>query len=318
MTIQVKPIDGSNGIGCEVHGLTFEALDDSRTRSELVRLWVEHGVIVFRGVEGAEFQLQLSRVFGDVQAHPMDDQTSGNKHKEIVRLTYDPNDADACEIDGKALVGWLPWHMDMIYLDKVSRGAVLRPVVLPDEGGRTGFIDKIKLYEKLNADAREKVDGLSVVYHMDIDFDNLKFARPKTLKVTSRSTLFQDLITKRDQGLFPRVEHPLVYRQKETGRPVLNFSPYFAQEIRGLPKPEGDAILGSLGDLCLDPANAYYHEWKFGDMVLWDNWRMLHCATGISADAVRIMERTQILGDYGLGRLESDGEAIRDEMRVTV
>lgn len=318
MSVQVKPIEESNGIGCEVHGLTLEALDDNRIREELVRTWIQHGLIVFRQVAGADFQLKLSRVFGDVQAHPMDDQSNEKKHKEIVRLTYDPNDADACEIDGRPLVGWLPWHMDMIYLDKVSRGAVLRPVTLPEVGGQTGFIDKIQLYAKLHAETRAKVGGVSVVYHMDVDFENLKFARPASLKVTSRSALFRDLIAKRDQGVFPRVEHPLVYRQKETGRPVLNFSPYFAQEIRGLPKPEGDAVLDSLGKLCLDPANAYYHDWKHGDMVLWDNWRMLHCATGIPADALRVMERTQILGDYGLGRLESDGDAIRDEMRVTV
>lgn len=316
MRIQVSPIDASHGIGCEVRGLTSEALDDGDVREELVGAWIEHGLIVFKEVTGAEFQLKLSRVFGDVQAHPLADRNDKREHKEIVELTYDPNDADLCEVDGKRLVGWLPWHMDLIYLDKVSRGAVLRPVVLPSEGGLTGFIDKIKLYRELDDETRAKIEDLSVVYHMDVDFENLRFARPEALEVVSRSSTFKHLIARREK--FPRVEHPLVYRQRETGRQVLNFSPYFARELRGLPKAEGDEILSHLGQLCLDPENAYYHEWTMGDMVLWDNWRMLHCATGIPADARRVMERTQILGDYGLGRLESDQDAIRDEMRVTV
>jgi taurine dioxygenase len=37
-------------------------------------------------------------------------------------------------------------------------------------------------------------------------------------------------------------------------------------------------------------------------MLLWDNWRMAHCVTGAAPDEVRIMERTTIMGDYGLGR----------------
>jgi len=39
-------------------------------------------------------------------------------------------------------------------------------------------------------------------------------------------------------------------------------------------------------------------------MVLWDNWRMLHCACGVPPEEKRIMRRTTIVGDYGLGRRE--------------
>ena len=37
-------------------------------------------------------------------------------------------------------------------------------------------------------------------------------------------------------------------------------------------------------------------------MVLWDNWRTLHCAKGVAPDAVREMHRSTIAGDYKLGR----------------
>ena len=47
-------------------------------------------------------------------------------------------------------------------------------------------------------------------------------------------------------------------------------------------------------------------------MVLWDNWRMLHCATGTPADETRLMERTTIGGDYGLGRIEPGTGSARD------
>jgi taurine dioxygenase len=39
-------------------------------------------------------------------------------------------------------------------------------------------------------------------------------------------------------------------------------------------------------------------------MVLWDNWRMLHCAQGVPPGEERRMRRTTIAGDYALGRRE--------------
>ena len=37
-------------------------------------------------------------------------------------------------------------------------------------------------------------------------------------------------------------------------------------------------------------------------MILWDNWRVLHSATGIPEDETRVMYRTTISGDYAQGR----------------
>jgi taurine dioxygenase len=39
-------------------------------------------------------------------------------------------------------------------------------------------------------------------------------------------------------------------------------------------------------------------------MVLWDNWRLLHCACGTPVGMRREMRRTTIHGDYKLGRKE--------------
>lgn len=315
MPLEVKPLEASNGIGCEVLGLTSAMLADHVVREELVRIWVEHGVIVFRGLEGADLQVELSRVFGDPQPHPHAKNQPG-RHPEIVTISYDPDNADIYEVNGETKGGWLPWHMDLIYLDKVSRGSILRPVVLPYAGGETGFIDKIKLYEKLSPQLRRRIDGLSAVYHFDMDLDNMRYARPERLRVVSLSSLYSSIISRRKQ--YPRVRHPLVYRQAETDRPVLNFSPYFAQSITGLPQDESDAILSELGDLCKDHRNFYFHTWKADDMVLWDNWRMLHSAAGVPVDASRVMERTQIIGDYGLGQLESAEATIEECMRIAV
>ena len=98
--------------------------------------------------------------------------------------------------------------------------------------------------------------------------------------------------------------HPMVYTQEETGRKVLNVSPWFADGIEGMENDEGDALLREVIDYSIRPERAYFHRWELGDMVLWDNWRMLHCATGAPLGMRRHMRRTTIAGDYGLGRKE--------------
>ena len=53
-------------------------------------------------------------------------------------------------------------------------------------------------------------------------------------------------------------------------------------------------------------------------MVLFDNWRMMHCAAGVPVEARRHMQRTTITGDYGRGRLRESAASIDDAIRANV
>ena len=52
----------------------------------------------------------------------------------------------------------------------------------------------------------------------------------------------------------------------------------------------------------------YLHQWKRTEMLIWDNWRMLHSVTGCDPKYSRRMQRTTIKGDYGLGYFENAGK----------
>jgi taurine dioxygenase len=62
-----------------------------------------------------------------------------------------------------------------------------------------------------------------------------------------------------------------VFVQEETGRKVLNLSPWFAQGIAGMKNDEGDELLHRLAEHAVDTRRAYIHRWHDDDMVLWDN-----------------------------------------------
>ena len=109
----------------------------------------------------------------------------------------------------------------------------------------------------------------------------------------------------------------MVYSQRETGRKVLNVSPWFAVGINRRETAEGDELLREVVSYCIDDGCAYFHDWNDDDMVLWDNWRMLHCASGVEPNTPRWMQRTTIVGDYALGRIEGDG-SIEKSMSVDI
>ena len=138
-------------------------------------MWTEHGVLVFRSVQGRDMQLALSRVFGELMTHPTREAISD--HKELITVRYRPETGWLMKVDGELLGTWLPWHSDLIYVDKINRGGILRPIQLPSRLGETGFIDKIAAYASLPDRLKDAIKGLDVIYKYDLDPLHQKFGR---------------------------------------------------------------------------------------------------------------------------------------------
>jgi alpha-ketoglutarate-dependent taurine dioxygenase len=64
-----------------------------------------------------------------------------------------------------------------------------------------------------------------------------------------------------------------------------------------MPFDEGRALLLELLDRSTAPELVYRHEWKVGDLVIWDNRGVLHRACRYDASSARDMHRTTIAGD---------------------
>lgn len=298
---EVRPLYPADRFGALVTGLDALMLDDAAVAEAIRALWVDRGLIVFRGIERTlEAHLGLSRVFGEPEPHIVPG-NQNDAHPAIFDLRYAPDKGNLYRIDGALVGGWQPWHKDLIYSARINRGGVLRGIVLPEQGGLTGFIDQICAYETLPDDIKTRIEGLHVVYKLNGDATSLRFG-PRD-GVTRVRAAENSLAAARTAGSFPEVAHPMVYAQSETGRKVLNVSQWFALRILELDKAEGDALLEAVMRHLTDEAAAYYHHWQPGDMVAWDNWRMLHRGTGVPAEARRHMQRTTIAGDYARGRV---------------
>jgi taurine dioxygenase len=302
-SFEIAPLPGHSAFGAMVTNLRPDQIDDLGAREALYDLWIDRGLIIFKGLSSLDAQIRLSEIFGDPAVHPLlEGVDRPREHDVIAPIDYGGDEGDIYEVNGELRGGYLPWHFDLAYMPKINHGGILRAEVLPERGGETGFIDRIAAYDAMPAELKRRIAFLSVIYQFTGDPSLAKFGeRPTQCVRTSRSSAMS--------GQHPnaqlRVIHPLVYVQAETGRKVLNVSPWFAEGIEGMENAEGDALLAEVVAYATRPELAYFHSWTTGDMLLWDNWRMLHCATGVPIGDERRMRRTTIAGDYALGRREA-------------
>lgn len=99
-----------------------------------------------------------------------------------------------------------------------------------------------------------------------------------------------------------------MYTHPVSGRKVLGIVEQFLERIiapqrAGLCNDEAVELLERLVAHTRKPEFHYFHQWQPGDMVLWDNWRAMHCATGTAPGVKRVIHRTTIMGDATLGRV---------------
>ena len=220
------------GFGALVTGLVPAALDDPAVAARLRALWIDRGVVVVRGLPSdVGTHVRLGRCFGQVEVHPLRGAQDGTP-AEVVDIVADDDDGDIYDLGGGDLrCGWLPWHFDLAYSDRINHGGVLRAVALPAAGGLTGFIDQIAAYEALPESLKEAIAGHAVLYEMQFDAAKMRFGRTAGLslvRIQRRTRKFAHQVDR-----LPRAVHPMVYAQAETGRIVLHVSPWFAAGIEG-------------------------------------------------------------------------------------
>ena len=320
--IRVRTLSDDLAFGARIAGVDWETLADGAVRAEINRTFEERGMIVFEGVEpSSKMQVAISKVFGPLKDHPTkatprDDETGDSAHG-VIDMHHVPSDDPAntdgiVEIGGRRVARYSPWHFDHCYTDELNRGGVLRAPINAPEGGRTGFMDGIEVYNRFPKDLLAKIEGLNIIYTLDTRLTKMRFG----VNFTALGDPPQTRELLKEVAIFPRAMHPAVW-QRRTGEKVLHIGPWMSVGVEHHEDEAGEAMyeevcqtINALGKT----SAAYWHDWKATDMVIWDNWRMLHAVEGCDAKYERRTLRTTIKGDYGLGYFE-DGKKIGEVYR---
>lgn len=309
MNIEVNPISEALDFGARISGLTRSAAQDREVIESVNAAFEKHGLIIFDMVEPSnEMQLALSQIFGPLKEHPVKSlsRVDSKEMPGVIKMRVGPDHGGIVELEGRQLSHWLPWHFDHCYNDELNRAGILRAAKISPDGGLTGFLDGIALYNAFPRELRDRIEDARILYKLNTQFEEQRFGQPAGLKVIRSKPMGADFNAQ--AAAMPRAIHPAVWT-RASGEKVLHISPYMAEGIAGCEDEAGDALLEEVCQTIntLAPSFSYHHQWQPNEMLIWDNWRMLHCVSGHAPSNERIMYRTTIKGDYGLGCFENDG-----------
>lgn len=314
MALTVTPLDPALPFGARARGVDLPALQDEAVRQHIRDIFWDQGMILFEGAEPSnELQVAVSELFGPLQEHPIKGmtKTEGALVPGMVELGAEAEQGTIHEVDGKPVMGLIDWHFDACYTDKLNRGAVLRLITITPEGGLTGFADGVQIWNALSPEWQRRAEGLYVVYHEALMHHEQRFGDLLRHPVTSVQKELAAMIEVAWGRA--RAVHPAVWT-RHTGEKVLHICPWQAVGIEGQLNEQGDALFRALWDEVSRVMTPYVHKWSPDQMIVWDNWRMIHSVQGYDPKYPRKARRTTIQGDYGLGRLE--GEPRREPVPV--
>lgn len=280
----------------DIGGVAIEGVDLSRplapdTETEVGRLFDTHGLVVFRGQHLSKRQLHdAGRLFGGamtaVPGTAQDPEVPG-----IVVVSTRGAGGDVVAEDSDRIVGDIEWHSDQAYTPRPPRARMLYAVEVAEEGGLTGFIDGCATYAALPEAIRRRIEGLHVIHSW----------RHAEATIARNRAYHRDGDRALAAGRFPDVAFLIAYAHPVTGKRVLNVPPLWAAGIVELPGAEGEALVAELKRHIVQPSFQYWHRYRPGDVVLWDNWRFIHAAGGTPGRCARTLWSIASVTELELG-----------------
>jgi alpha-ketoglutarate-dependent 2,4-dichlorophenoxyacetate dioxygenase len=172
------------------------------------------------------------------------------------------------------------WHSDSSFKPTPAKYSLLHAHRIPSRGGNTEFADMRAGWDTLDPETQAACEGL-VCEHSQI---------------YSRQILGFTDFTEQERARFAPVRQILVRTHPVTGRKSLYLSSH-AGGIIGWPVPEARAFLRDLIEHATQRQFVYSHQWRVGDLVMWDNRQTMHRARPFPENEPRDVRRTTLAGE---------------------
>ncbi|MCB1683524.1 MAG: TauD/TfdA family dioxygenase, partial [Pseudomonadales bacterium] len=223
-------------LGAVVEGVDVRNLDAAAWR-QINQWFCEHHVLAFPGQSlTPEDQMAFAGRFGPLVRHPY---SAMKAYPEVIRLTNHGKRGDVNQ----------HWHSDMTYNPEPPKLTMLYALEAPEFGGDTAFANQILAYQDLSAGMRGMLDGLRAL-HTAEGLAGLYGADPQEA---------------------PRAEHPVSRSHDESGARALFVCRAFTRKFVGWSREESASVLDFLYQHSVRPEYQARHQWKAGDLLMWDN-----------------------------------------------
>jgi len=274
-------------LGAEIRGIDARNPIDKDAQNNLRAALAKHLVLLFRNQSvTVDEQIRFARAFGELGA--IADTLLG-----LGKRKYQPNEIPECvsvisniKVDGKSIGslgdGECFWHTDSCFSETPPSASLLYSIEIPQQGGSTAFLDMFDALETLPKNLRARIEGRSIRHSQVYDSTGAK--RPAFDEVSD--------ITKA-----PGPTHPIIRTIPESGRQCLYLGRRLGSHIVGLPLDESEALLDELWAHTVSEQRIWSHEWKLGDLLVWDNRFTMHHRDPFDPNARRRLHKVQVAGE---------------------
>jgi len=283
--IEVVPL--SQAIGAEICGVDLTQEPGSATWTAIHRAWLDHSVLLFRDQRLSDADLvRFSRHFGDLDPSPrmgwpVDEEGT------LPEIFVISNVVKHGRPIGYLGDGELDWHTDMSHAAIPSKASTLYALEIPADGsGCTGFMNMYLVLEALPETLRHQAEQHCMKHDATHTIEGV-------LRQGFRPEDAEDIVTA------PGPVHPLVRTHGETGRQALYLGRQWngswrSGHVQGLSRQASEALQDMLWNIVRTEQFVWYHHWRVGDYLLWDNRCVMHRRQPVTPGMRRVMHRTQI------------------------
>lgn len=173
---------------------------------------------------------------------------------------------------------YMPLHWDGMYRQQVPEYQIFHCVQSPsmEQGGRTTFSNTILALKNADPELVKLWKKVTGIYQRKMEFYHSKVVSPVLVKHPYK-----------DFTVIRYNEPPTLDKRNFVNPPELEFS--------GLSQEELKLFHQSLQAALYAPASFYAHPWQAGDVVIADNFSLLHGREGFTSRAPRHLQRVHVL-----------------------
>ena len=266
--------------GVEVRGIGLidAASSDSAYRATRAAL-EEHSVLLFRNQDVTDdVQAAFSRAFGPLERVKIGSVGAGTFYSRLHNIAADGSKL-VPETHQQALTARANqlWHTDSSFKATPALASVLSARIVPDQGGETELTSTRQAWSRLLPAMQERLRDAIVAHAY----------------ANSRDLIDPGLMTPAERAEVPPVRWRMTWRNPVNNRVALYIASH-AYAIEGMSESEAKTLLAELIANATRPEFTFRHQWRPGDVIMWDNRATMHRGHPWAHDQARSMVRTTI------------------------
>ncbi|MGB0508201.1 MAG: TauD/TfdA dioxygenase family protein [Pikeienuella sp.] len=248
--------------GVEITDCDLTQVSETHLYPEIREAFETHSALLFRNQSLTnEDHLRLGRLFGPIEDREADTRKKGAEVEvsPVSNVRKDGSLTEAEAFHTLNLRANMLWHVDSTFLPIPALANILTARVVPSTGGETLLASTRAAWADMPDTLKAQIKGRAVSHHVS----------------RSRARLSEEFASAPLFHKWPPQSWRAVWTNPTNGQEALYIASH-AYAVEGYTQTKANALIDDLIAFATQPDYVYTHEWKVGDVLIWDQRAVLH------------------------------------------